>query len=113
MKMLAENKLWTLKGEERYDILFPKYKKGGHIVRKVTVDPTYSKSFIAMTHYTGLTIDYYLTDYIDVLMKETIRRCKDGITEAHYDDTPAPLSSQYERPNKTTAIKSHKSRFCL
>ena len=30
-------------GEERYDILFPKYKKGGYIVRKVTVNPTYSK----------------------------------------------------------------------
>lgn len=33
----------TSDGEERYDILFPKYKKGGHIVRKVTVNPTYSK----------------------------------------------------------------------
>ena len=33
----------TASGEERFDILFPKYKKGGHIVRKVTVNPTYSK----------------------------------------------------------------------
>ena len=33
----------TSVGEECYDILFPKYKKGGHIVRKVTVNPTYSK----------------------------------------------------------------------
>ena len=33
MKMQAV----TLQGEERYDILFAKYKKGGHIVRKVTV----------------------------------------------------------------------------
>ena len=32
MKMQAV----TLQGEERYDILFPKYKKGGHIVRKVS-----------------------------------------------------------------------------
>ena len=103
----------TSEGEERYDILFPKYKKGGHIVQKVTLDSTYSKSFIAMTHYTGFTIDYYLTDYVDVLMKETIRRYKDGIMEAHYGDTPAPLSSQYERPDKTTTIKGHKSRFCL
>ena len=30
-------------GEERYDVVFPKYKKGGYIVRKVTVDPTYRK----------------------------------------------------------------------
>lgn len=29
------------KGQEHYDILYPNYKKGGHIVRKVTVNPTY------------------------------------------------------------------------
>ena len=33
----------TKQGEERYDVVFPKYKKGGYIVRKVTVDPTYRK----------------------------------------------------------------------
>ena len=31
----------TIKGEERYDIVFPKYKYGGYIVRKVLKDPTY------------------------------------------------------------------------
>ena len=36
MKTLVGNK----HGEERYDILFPEYKKGGYIVRKVAVDPT-------------------------------------------------------------------------
>ena len=40
-----ENSGWaqatTKQGEERYDVVFPKYKKGGYIVRKVTVDPTY------------------------------------------------------------------------
>ena len=30
-------------GEKRYEVIFPKFKKGGHTVRKVTVDPTYSK----------------------------------------------------------------------
>ena len=34
----------TKEGKERY-ILFPKFKKGGYIVRKLTVDPTYSKCF--------------------------------------------------------------------
>ena len=33
----------TKKGEERYDIVFPKYKKGGYIVRKVVQDPTYGR----------------------------------------------------------------------
>ena len=36
----------TSAGERRYSILFPKYKKGGHIVRKVLVDCTYGKSTV-------------------------------------------------------------------
>ena len=34
----------TKHGDQRYDIVFPKYKKGGYVVRKVTTDPTYGKS---------------------------------------------------------------------
>lgn len=33
----------TKQGEDRYDVVYPKYKKGGYIVRKVTVDPTHRK----------------------------------------------------------------------
>ena len=33
----------TKDGADRYDVVYPKYKKGGYIVRKVTVAPTYSK----------------------------------------------------------------------
>ena len=33
----------TKEDEERYDLVFPKYKKGGYIVKRVTVNPTYSK----------------------------------------------------------------------
>ena len=32
----------TKKGEERY-IIYPKYKKGGYIVRKVVQNPTYGR----------------------------------------------------------------------
>ena len=34
----------TKQGKEQFDIVFPKYKKGGYIVRKVTVDQTYGKT---------------------------------------------------------------------
>ena len=34
----------TRQGDKRHDIIFPKYKKGGHVVRKVLVDATYSKT---------------------------------------------------------------------
>lgn len=33
----------TMEGEERFDVLFPKYKAGGYVVKKVKVDPTFSK----------------------------------------------------------------------
>ena len=32
----------TKKGQQRYDIIFLKYKKGGYVVRKVKQAPTYS-----------------------------------------------------------------------
>ena len=34
----------TKQGKEQFDIVFPKYKKGGYIVRKVTVYQTYGKT---------------------------------------------------------------------
>ena len=33
----------TSQGEARYNIIFPKYKKGGYTVRKVTEDASYGK----------------------------------------------------------------------
>ena len=56
---------------------------------------------------------FILTGYIEDLMKETLRRCKEGIIEPLPSDTPGPLSSQYEKPEKQIAIKSHKNRFNL
>ena len=31
-------------GEPRYDLVFPKFKKGGYIVKKITKDPTYGNN---------------------------------------------------------------------
>ena len=33
----------TKQGSKRFDVVFPKYKKGGYVVRKVLVNATYSK----------------------------------------------------------------------
>jgi hypothetical protein len=32
-----------LEGEERFEVLFPKFKAGGYVVKKVKVDPTFSE----------------------------------------------------------------------
>lgn len=39
----------TQEGTSRYKIIFPKYKRGGYVVRKVPTDPTYGEP-IASTH---------------------------------------------------------------
>lgn len=33
----------TQDGTERYSVKYPKYKKGGHVVKKIMADPTYSE----------------------------------------------------------------------
>ena len=33
----------TAKGEKRYSVLYPKFKKGGHVVKAIKESPTYSK----------------------------------------------------------------------
>lgn len=52
-------------------------------------------------------------EYVEKLMKETFRRCQGGIVEPLPSNVAGPLSSQYDRPDKTAAIKSHRSRFSL
>ena len=55
-----------------------------------------------------------VADYVEKLLKETNKRCNEGIVEEMSEEhTPAPLSSQYEKPVKVDAIKSHRSRFTL
>ena len=56
----------------------------------------------------------FTAEYIDALIEKT-KLCKDGGTrsQTQSSDIPKPLSSQYEKPEKAVAIKSHKSRFNL
>lgn len=46
----------TKEGNECYDIVYPKFKKGGHTVKKVTVKQTYGECFfscdVCINHYT-------------------------------------------------------------
>ena len=110
----------TKKGEERYDIVFPKYKKGGYIVRKVVQDPTYGR-LLTYPHanliaYNLLTVclTYYCIGYIDELIKETVTLSSKGGSTPHFTEPtsqPKSLSSGYEKPENVSAILRHKSRF--
>ena len=37
------NQAATKQGTKRYDVVFPKYKKGGYVVKKILVNATYGK----------------------------------------------------------------------
>ena len=53
----------------------------------------------------------FKTDYIDDLMQETLHKCMEGSTVQPPPNLPQPLSSAYEKPDKISAIKTHRSRF--
>lgn len=115
----------TKDGDNRYDIVFPKYKKGGYVVRKVTTDPTFSKCYvyccIALSdydcYYNNVQLVLLLctsthTGYVQDLVSKTVELCKTGCSlTTPAPEVPLPLSSQYERPDKAMAVVQHKSRF--
>ena len=108
----------THDGKERYDINFPKYKKGGYIVRKVTVEATYSKQALQLHSFLGVTvtISYWnVLDYLDMLIQETVSQLLREADTIRQDttDVPEPLCSQYKRPEKMSAVRQHQSRFNL
>lgn len=100
----------TKSGEERYSIVYPKYKQGGHIVRKIITNPTYGKVYTFITvmcNYFG----YFVTGYVDELMEATCKYCEEGGSSYVGDQVPEPLCARYDKPDKISAVKEHRSRF--
>uniref|UniRef100_A0A1X7TXK2 Mutator-like transposase domain-containing protein n=1 Tax=Amphimedon queenslandica TaxID=400682 RepID=A0A1X7TXK2_AMPQE len=84
----------TKSGENRFSISYPKYKKGGYIVRKIMDNPTY--------------------DYVKVLFQLAIENLeKSNRATSLTNVEPTPLCANYEHPNKEDAIKKHQSRFSM
>ena len=110
----------TKGGEDRYDVIFPKYKKGGYVVRKIVQNPTYSRFFKSTRLYclceTVLTRLFLFqhSGYVEELLTETTSLCAgDKPIPLCTESTPQPLSSGYDRPEKLTAVVKHKSRFSI
>uniref|UniRef100_A0A3P9ICA2 Uncharacterized protein n=1 Tax=Oryzias latipes TaxID=8090 RepID=A0A3P9ICA2_ORYLA len=74
----------TRSGELQYAVSLPKWKKGGHTVRKVLEEPTFGKLYF---------FHFSINLYVDVR------------------DVPPPLSGEYQRPTKETAVSQFKSRY--
>ena len=52
-------------------------------------------------------------DYVQELVDETVQMCDTGAQQLSVSVIPSPLSSQYKKPVKALAVKSHKSHFSL
>ncbi|XP_061170182.1 uncharacterized protein LOC133179442 [Saccostrea echinata] len=85
----------TKEGNKRFDIIFPKYKKGEYTVREVKVECTY--------------------EYIERLMNSAVSLAEEYAMNSStvLDDQPVPppLCSSFERPEKTRAIQEKMSRY--
>ena len=62
--------------------------------------------FLLLLH----SLIFLLSEYIQELLSQTCELCESD-TEQSSTTVPGSLCSDYERPNKTEAIKRHKSRF--
>ncbi len=79
-------------GALQYAIAFPKYKKGGYIVRRILSNCTYN--------------------YVEALFEGLIENLQQrDVNESVERSNPPPLCSSYTHPDKTTAVKEHTTRF--
>ncbi|XP_033103857.1 uncharacterized protein LOC117106580 [Anneissia japonica] len=81
----------TVDGASRYALTFPKFKKGGAVVRPVMVAASY--------------------EYVDKLLDLVVTRCNEGVIQPSQVDIPSFLCSSFERPDKAEAIAAHRTRF--
>jgi len=81
----------NLQNEEQYNIIYPKYKKGGHIVRKILEDCSYG--------------------YVDDLLISLTHAVENGQRVMHRVANPPPLCSAFTRPDKDQAVAEHTTRF--
>lgn len=95
-------------GTERYSIQYPKYKKGGYIVRQIKSKKKYGKYLILL--YYSQSHCYLFTGYVTTVSDAVHKMVLENITTVKHA-VPPPLNSTYEKPNKEDAIIEHKSRF--
>eukprot|EP00112_Aurelia_sp_Birch-Aquarium-sp1_P006941 Seg1758.1 transcript_id=Seg1758.1/GoldUCD/mRNA.D3Y31 product="hypothetical protein" protein_id=Seg1758.1/GoldUCD/D3Y31 len=79
-------------GALQYAIAFPRYKKGGYIVRRILSNCTYN--------------------YVEALFEGLIENLQQrDINESVERSNPPPLCSSYTHPDETTAVKENTTRF--
>ncbi|XP_035675637.1 uncharacterized protein LOC118415275 [Branchiostoma floridae] len=83
----------TRDGDGIFSIHFPKYKQGGHIVRRVLEQPTFG----------------YVMELVGLVKRMCGGEDFDG--DVLEQQIPEPLSAACDRPNKADAVRRHTTRF--
>jgi hypothetical protein len=96
----------TQDGKGRFNIQYPKYKKGGYIVRPIKTKSTHGV-FICMYYY----YYHYYADFVAKIAELVHKMAKENITLGVQTNIPPSLNSSYYKPNKDDAIIQHKTRF--
>ena len=56
----------------------------------------------------------FISGYVEDIYSKVFELCRRDDPDLNGDDkVPPPLCSQYEKPEKSTAVANHKSRFSL
>lgn len=83
-------------GKPKFALKFPKFKKGGYCVQPVKTVQTYN--------YVSTLMEYVLTSTL-ADPSEVWQLWAEVVI-------PPPLCSDFDRPDKSSAVASHTSRFC-
>lgn len=95
----------------QYSILFPKYKQGGYIVRKVMTKSDYGWFFISFEWvYNNLSYIGYVDELLSELMD--IHHAGGNLAQASLPIQEF-LCSKFTRPNKKEAVKEKQTRFSV
>ena len=103
----------TTEGKDQFEIVFPKFKRGGYTVRRVMVDPTFSKAVYSTTVQVTAIYSFH-ADYVQKIFETVHHLC--NVTEENFTRQvmpPPTLSTQCTRPDKDSAIAGHKRRFSM
>lgn len=87
----------TKTGESRYSILFPKYKKGVYIVRKLKEKSSYGEHVLTLTYH-------FIIGYVKELLVELLKVATEGKAGDPESMIPAPLCSNFERPKQSNRL---------
>ncbi|XP_078327710.1 uncharacterized protein LOC111106332 isoform X2 [Crassostrea virginica] len=85
---------FTKDGQPQYNIIYPKFKKGGYTVREVKIGCTFG----------------YVSKLMDIVFSNA-RESKISQVEVERMEAPPPLCSSFEKPDKASAILEMKSRY--